>query len=280
MILAGCGNYSAHQQTMLLMGTYATIKVLPDTPANCDTMLQAFQKLQRYERIFNNYDEQSQLSQLNRMAVNRPVNPGPDLWRVIQSAQKLAEVTNGAFDITAASLKRERGYQTIILDADQKTVMIADPEAAIDLGGIATGYAMDRCVDYLRQQGIKDFFIDIGGDVYVSGTNRWGKAWQVGIRDPYDSNKIIRKLALTDKSITTSGNYVKQHIIDPRTGNVAQGTVLSVSVIADTGIDADALATAFYVMGVERTRSFLQTRVDLRVIFVVEGDKGVEVVEM
>ena len=149
-------------------------------------------------------------------------------------------------------------YRHIKLDAKQQTIAFSHPAVRIDLGGIAKGYAVDRAVQILKQQGITHAFISAGGDSYVLG-DRQGQPWRVGIRDPDDANKIIAKLPLSNVAFSTSGDYERyfdqagvriHHIINPSSGRPAS-KVRSATVIASSALQTDGLSKTAFVLGAE-----------------------------
>jgi len=280
LFLAGCGSRNQYSQTMLLMGTTATITVTPDTIAGRDAVAEVFRLLQERDKQLSYYGQESELSKLNAGAASGPVPVSKLLFNIIRRSLHYSRQTGGAFDVTATSLKQADGYKTIRLDLVQHTVHITNPEARVDLGGITVGYVLDEVVALLRSRGQKNFMIDIGGDIFVSGYNPQGKPWCCGIRDPLKQDAMIEYLALSDKSVTTSGNYLRPHIIDPQTHLPATGSVLSVTVIAPTGLDADALATAFFIMGIEKTRAFISARPDIEAVFVKQGEGKADVIRV
>jgi len=138
---------------------------------------------------------------------------------------------------------------------------------AVDLGGIAKGYAVDRAFDYCRSAGIKDFLIDLSGNMRVSGRPQWGEDWQIGVRDPFDRSRLIGKVALpSGMALATSGSYERfveiggqrySHIIDPRTGYPVTGTA-GVTILCGDATTADGLSTSFFVVGLKGTARLLQ----------------------
>jgi thiamine biosynthesis lipoprotein len=152
------------------------------------------------------------------------------------------------------------GSRDIILDNAAGTVGFAKDGMAIDMGGIAKGYATDRAVDILRKNGIRNAIVNCGGDMYCLGRRSQKLQWKVGIRHPRDKENLALELSLEDRAVDTSGDYEKyfmigqkrySHIIDPRTGYPIGGNVVSASVIAGDSVTADAFATALCILGRE-----------------------------
>jgi len=264
------------KETIITMGTTANIDVVLKSPDR-DTIKKARLALGKAERLLNGYDaafsyysEDSELSRINRTAAAHPVKASETLIDVLTKALRYSAITDGVFDVTAASLKKENGYSSIVLNKKKGTIYFKDARTKIDLGGILTGFAIDKVVEYFKNSGINNYLIDVGGDIYAGGLNREGNPWQIGIRNPQSQDKIIKRITISNQAITTSGNYVKKHIIDPEKKTVASGDVLSVTVIAPTCLDADVFATAFFIMGIDKTKVFIKNK-GVKAIFIVNG---------
>ena len=204
--------------------------------------------------------------------------------QLLQSALALSDETGGAFDITIAPLvtawgitsdtprvpSQEEiasllplvGSEHVRIDGNRVTL---DAGCAVDLGGIAKGYASDRVAQIFREQGVTGT-ASLGGNVYVSGKKSDGSAWRVAVRDPQNTDDYAAVLALEDVFAITSGGYqryftapdgtVYQHILDPKTGYPVQSDLLSVTIVSDSGTLADACSTALYVMGEQEAVNF------------------------
>ncbi|MDO8580889.1 MAG: FAD:protein FMN transferase [Candidatus Omnitrophota bacterium] len=273
-----------------LMWTTATIDVCKNRQAVEEREAAYKDVWARLDEIawkMNVFDEKSDVTKVNQ-AYPQAAAVGQDTYYVIEQALRFNRLTNGAFDITvwplmqlwkkaqtANQLPSEDeihqvqeavgGHQIRLLGGFY--VQLLHPATRLDLGGIAAGYAIDEAARIFRAQGIKDFFIDIGGDIYAGGKNCQGQDWRVGIRDPHDLAKIVDVVHLSDASVTTSGNYSKfmeiqgkrwSHIINPLTG-YPQEDVISATFIAPTGIEGDALAKAPSVLGAEKGLAFVDS---------------------
>jgi len=201
---------------------------------------------------------------------------------VVRRALKTAESTGGAFDPTVKPLVDHWGFgpeaDTEPLDEIMKAVgwqkvrveegslIKANPAVQLDLSAIAKGYGVDAVAEVIRSFGIKNFLVEIGGEIVVSGLNPDRKPWRVGIESPAGTG-IFQTLELSDGAMATSGDYRNfrtredgsrfSHIIDPKTGRPAETDVASVSVLANSCMDADAVATALFVMGSETGMEWL-----------------------
>ena len=195
---------------------------------------------------------------------------------------EISQLTGGAFDITVAplvnawgfgfdpssdkkwlsaaeidSIKQFVGYKKVWIE--DSVVVKADPRVRLDASAIAKGYGCDLVAEYLRAKGCKNFMVDIGGELVVSGVNPHGKKWRVGVSKPENTteNNVVVVLEVTDCAVATSGNYrqfyqtedgMVGHTIDPRTGRPAVNNIVSATIIAPTCMEADALATAAMVI--------------------------------
>ncbi len=261
------------------MGTRFRIAVrAPAGPAVQQAIDAAFEEIERIERLLSNFRDDSEISAVNRSAGRGPVAVGADLLAVLDRALTISSLTRGAFDITFAACQgiwsvRERriareeeiqgclahvGYQRVALDRGAAAVLLPDPQMRLGLGGIAKGYGIDRAAAVLERAGILEWAVDGGGDIRVRA--REGvEPWTMGIAHPRRSGESLGTLVLHSGAVATSGDYERyfehdgiryHHIIDPATGRPARRSVAA-TVLAATAMDADALATALFVLGPE-----------------------------
>lgn len=218
----------------------------------------AFVEISRLEKLFNRFDEESELTKLNRSAFKKGVVIRPELFGIIKDSIYYSEITNGSFDITARPFKRGE-YKDIVLNEERLSVRYLSEDISIDLGGIAKGYAVDRAKNILLSCGIKNAMVDIGGNIYVLGSAPGKNGWIIGIQDPMEKGKIVRKLNLKNRAVSTSGNYERgAHIIDPATGNPIE-RMIGVTIVSNTAEEADALSTTVFVMGPEKGKEFIES---------------------
>jgi thiamine biosynthesis lipoprotein len=230
------------------------------------------------------------------------------MFRVIfEKAMQVSEASNGAFDITVGPLvsawgfglsnrlqmNQSRvdsilpliGYKKVKLIGNK--ILKTNPNISLDFNAIAQGYSVDVLGAFLLSRGITDFLVDIGGEVIARGSKPDGTPWNVAVELPSksadDDRKIQAVLRLQNKAISTSGNYRKfyeengirySHTIDPSTGYPVKHSLLSVSVLADDCITADAYATVLMVMGLEKGKLFLQSHPELEAYFIFSGSDG------
>lgn len=267
---------------------------------------QAFDEVDRIDRLMSHYKAESPLSRINREAATSPVPLEPELFDFIADAIRYSRDSDGAFDITVGPLMKVWGFfrgegklasdhdietvrpvvgwQHVIMDAEHRTIRFDRPGVELDLGGIAKGYAVDRVVKLLKAANVNAALISAGGStIYGLGTPPNHHAWTVSIQDPIDSDKVARDVELKDRALSVAGSSEKSfevdgvrysHIMDPRTGRPVQG-VLSVAVITATGTEGDALDDAFFVLGPVRSRKYLKLLSDVEMFFFLpDGQKG------
>ena len=227
---------------------------------------------------------------------------------VFRLAQKINEDTEGAFDITVAplvnawgfgfkngvnpdekvidSLRQVVGLHKVRLEGDK--IVKTDPRVMLDCSAIAKGYGVDVVANLLRKFGIKNFMVEIGGEVVTSGVNRERMPWRIGVTKPTDdslsiNNELQTVINVTDKAMATSGNYRNfyykggrkyAHTIDPKTGYPVQHSILSATVITNDCATADAYATSFMVMGLEKSKKVLERHPEMMVYFIYSDEKG------
>jgi thiamine biosynthesis lipoprotein len=254
------------------MGTRIAVELWHEDPGQAEAAIDAvIAEMQRIDELMSSYKPESQLSRINRDAATAPVKVDPELAGLIARALEFSELSDGAFDITYASVGylydyRERrhpseaqiqaalpaiSWRHVVVDRKASTVRFLMPGVRIDLGGIAKGYAVDSSIRILRALGITNATVTAGGDSRILGDRR-GRPWIVGIRHPDDPDRIIARIPLEDAAISTSGDYERyfdedgvryHHIIDPHTGKSPVG-VRSVTVIGPEAVITEGLTNA------------------------------------
>ncbi len=241
----------------------------------------AFDEVRQLDDLLSNYKPDSEWSEVNRRAAAGPVKISPELFRVLSACAEYSRESEGAFDITVGPLMKvwgfykgtghlphraevqaamtKVGYRHMHLDPKAQTVWFDRPGVEIDPGGIGKGYAVDRMVEVLRRNGVETALVaGSGSSIYGMGAPPDSpQGWRVDIKDPRDTRKSAAQVFLKDMSMSTSGSYEKffraegriyAHIMDPRTGYPAQGSV-SVSVIAPRTLDSEAWAKPYFING-------------------------------
>ena len=233
----------------------------------------------------SNYRSESEVSRITGPPASKKSGSPPETLEVIERALFFSRLSGGAFDITIGpvfrlwnfregkipeqvlvqeNLKRV-DYRKIRVDSAHSSVFLAEPRMEIDLGAIAKGYAVDRACESLQRKGIENFLVNAGGDLKVRGEKEPGLPWVVGIQHPRLPSEFIAKLRPRNAAVATSGDYEKffvkegeryHHILNPVTGKPAR-QCQSVTVMAPSAMDADALATAVFVLGPAKGLSLL-----------------------
>jgi thiamine biosynthesis lipoprotein len=282
--IAGCsriGRPKDYSRVEPVMGTFVQVKVYaPDRPENevkraIDGAMELAREL---EKSFSAFDPESEVNKLNGAG---KAKVSTELFNLIKEAKRVSDITGGEFDITVAPVMKANGfygdmpeelleeipdtfegvgYENVQLGADSRTVTLVNG-AWIDLSGIAKGYIVDRMAAYFRGKGLEGVLVNAGGDLYC-GRREKGHPWKIGIREPGGSN-IVATLFLEDTAVATSGDYenvifdektgeVISHIIDPASDKAVKDESTSVTVLASSCTEADALATGMLAMGTEK----------------------------
>lgn len=286
-ISTACSNNSLKRatSTRLAMGTTVTVIYLHGPGIDTEKVTNGvFDEINRLSGIMSHYDENSQLSRLNREGVLE--NADPQLAKVIQNALEINKLTKGAFDITILPIielfrdrfkenkvPREAEIKEVLglvgsdkIEISGRNIRLKKKGMKITLDGLAKGYIVDMASNVLVDYGIKNYLINAGGDIKTAGLREDGRPWKVAIQDPAERNNHLDVIELTDSSVATSGNYenyfdaekIFHHIADPKTG-FSPVLNSSASIIAPTSMKADALATALMVMAPGYGISFINS---------------------
>jgi thiamine biosynthesis lipoprotein len=293
----------------VVMGTFArVIGVAADSGTAKRCIEAAFAEITKVDELMSDYKGDSEISEVNRDGSKRAVKVSEPTYKVLQKAVEFSKLTGGAFDVTVgplvdlwrsaeeansiptdtefAEVRSMVGYDKLILDSNEMTVRFAAKGMRLDLGGIAKGYAIDGAVGAMQKEGALGGMIDIGGDIQCFGAPPEGKErWRIGLQDSRavggepGQGQILMVLELTDAAIATSGDYQRfvliegerySHIIDAETG-YGSDELTSVTIIGKSAIDADLLATAVSVMGVEGGLALVEERPDTEAILVTSA---------
>jgi thiamine biosynthesis lipoprotein len=291
------------------MGTSVSVYFWSDDDAKAAQAADAvFAEMKRLDELMTTWLPDSEVSRVNAAAGVAPVAVSDETFAVIARAQDIAVRTRGVFDITVgafrglwkfdqdmdgtlpdpAEVKRRLaliGYQHLVLDRAKRTVFLRKQGMSITLGGIAKGYAVDRCAELLRKLGFKSFMMQAGGDMYVAG-KKGTDPWVVGIRDPRDfEGRYFATAPVEDHSFSTSGDYERgfvkggvryHHILDPRTGQPAHAS-RSVTIRARDAFTADAWSKVMFILGPKEALQVIQREKleDFEVIWVDDQNQVV-----
>lgn len=277
------------------MGTRVQVEIWhPDAHRAQALIDQVFAEIQRIENVMSPYIDVSLLSQVNREAAGQAVKIDDELFYLIKKSLYYSAKTQGAFDISFASvghlydyrsgkkpsaqqLKAKLpavNYRSVVLNEVTKTIRFLHPQTKIDLGGIAKGYVVDRCIELLQQQGVTSAVVSAGGDSRLLGDRR-GRPWYVGVKNPRGEGNVM-KLPLVNVAISTSGDYERfyefegeryHHILNPQTGTPAKN-IQSVTIIADQAIDSDALSTSVFVLGKDKGLKLVESLPNVSAIII------------
>jgi thiamine biosynthesis lipoprotein len=314
LLLLGCVSLPVHAEWLErtvdgIMGTRIMVKLWAEDRAAGEQAIDAVMAdMQHVDETMSTYKPTSEVSKVNAEAADRAVPISSDLYSLLDTALEYSRITEGAFDITYASVgymydfrahvrpteQQIRSalpavnYRHVLLDPKQRTVRFAQRGVRIDLGGIAKGWAVDRGIAILQQRGYTHALVNAGGDSRVIGDRR-GEPWVIGISDPNHPERYFTRIPLADTAYSTSGDYERyydengvryHHIIDPHTGHSAS-RVRSATVIAPTATRTDGLSKTAFVLGAEEALRIYATLPDVEAILVTpEGrvlyTKGLE----
>ncbi len=305
LLSLGCSKRppSVFKRQQMLMGTIVEITAISIEEEKADLAITAgFKEIRRLEEMMSTYIDESEISKVNREAGIEGVKVDQELFDVVKTSLKVSENTGGGFNIAVGpaiklwdiggeerlpaeneleSIKPVIDYKEISLDEEGRKLFLRKTGMEIDLGGIAKGYAADRTEEIIKGLGIKDGIIAVAGDLKVFGKRPDKKPWKVGIRHPRKEGTILAEIELSDEAISTSGDYERyfikdgvryHHILDPVTLQPAR-ECQSVTIIAKSGITADAYATGIFIMGTERGMELIERLPDIEGVIVDKDGK-------
>ncbi|WP_447637673.1 FAD:protein FMN transferase [Flavobacterium microcysteis] len=270
------------KRTVKLMGSRFDITISAKSATEAEAYIDsAIIEIERIENVISEWREETLVSEINRNAGIKPVKVTPELFGLTERALQFSKMTDGAFDISFASMDKiwkydgsmtavpseesvkksvqKVGYKNIILDKKNSTIFLKLPGMKIGFGSIGKGYAADKTKELMISKGVPAGIINASGDMNTWGKQPDGKEWTVGITNPMNQNKVFATFPLSGNAVVTSGDYEKfvilegkkySHIIDPRTGYPARG-ISSVTVFASSAELANGFSTSIMVMGKE-----------------------------
>ncbi len=288
------------------MGTTYSIKIkTADAVVNQEKIRADIEKiLLEINRKMSTYIVDSELSVINFSNSLDSNLISDDLFKVISHANTISKTTNGAFDITVGPLvnlwgfgpnksenkippneeieliKKNIGYKKIYLNKETTSIKKLHPDLYVDLSGIAKGFAVDKIALYLNSYNLENYLVEIGGELIAKGTNEDNEVWQIGIENP--NNNLAKIIGLKDIAMATSGDYRNyfekngvrySHTINPNTGKPIKHKLASVTVLDKTAMNADALATAFMVLGPAKTIE-LANELKIGVYLIIKNDEN------
>jgi thiamine biosynthesis lipoprotein len=283
-------------RTEAIMGTRIYVELWDRDGQHAQAAIDAVMtEMRRIDELMSHYKPESQLSQINARAAVEPVQVDKELFDLIKLSTHYSQITEGAFDITYASVGHLYDYphhvkptdeqikaalpavnwRNMLLDPVHHTVRFEHKGMRIDLGGIGKGYAVDRGIDILKSRGIDHALVTAGGDSRIIG-DRNGRPWLVAIRHPDDERKVVTRIPLSDTAISTSGDYERffdengvryHHIIDPRTGHSAS-KVRSATILGPTATQTDGMSKTAFVLGPDKALEIINRMPEYDAVFV------------
>jgi thiamine biosynthesis lipoprotein len=300
--LTGCGSsqhHAAQSGSYYIFDTMVSVKVYAD-----DVTEQHYEAiealLERIDQAMNRHKQGSEVDQVNQQAGIQDVPVSAETFMVVQKALGYAALSEGRFDPTIGPLVDLWGigsdharvpdddmlaqklllvnYKDIQMNQAKQSIMLARPGMSIDLGAIAKGYAADQVAEYLRSQGFKSALIDLGGNILAMGSKPKQDFWTIGMQNPESSRgDTIGTLRVTNKTIVSSGAYERfftqdgvryHHIMNAATGYPVSNNLSGVTIVTEHSIDADALSTTAFAMGLKEGLSFVESQPGVEAFFI------------
>ncbi|WP_265444637.1 FAD:protein FMN transferase [Acetivibrio straminisolvens] len=310
VLFASCGyNSSNFYETQdFLMGTFVLQKIYHE---NADAIAKEVNdRITEIEAAMTINKPRGEVNLLNDAAGKEYVSLGEDTLYVLDKAKQYSEISKGAFDVTIGPLVKSWGvftdnpkvpskteiddllnlvnYKDINIDFENSKAMLAKQGQIVDLGGIAKGFAADEAVEIYKKHGVKSAMISLGGNILTLGAKPDGRPWNVGIRNPRGKDSsYIGIVSVKDKAVVSSGDYERffkkdgvryHHILDPKTGYPANTGLIGTTIISDYSIDADALSTTVFVLGLEEGMKLIESLEGVEAVFITE-DKEIYVTD-
>lgn len=298
--LSGC-TVPPDNEALTMNGTYFdTVVQIQAWGATEEIMEHCKEMCEYYEGLFSATIDSSEISKINQ-AGGKPVTVSGETAELINKGVEYGRISGGRFDITIApasslwnftdntqkQLPDPQELAEAVTHIDYRciqisgnTVTLTDPEAQIDLGGIAKGYIADRLKEYLISEGIEHALINLGGNMLTVGGRYDGSAFRIGIQKPFaETGTAIAAISVSDKSVVSSGDYeryfakdgvIYHHILDPDTGYPVQNDLDQVTIISDESVDGDALSTTCFTLGLEEGMKLVQSMSNIEAVFVTK----------
>jgi thiamine biosynthesis lipoprotein len=284
-----------------IMGTRIYVELWDTDAAHGEASIDAVMaEMRRIDELMSHYKPESPLSHINQHAADYPVEVPKELFDLIKLSTHYSEITEGAFDITYASVGYLYDYpehvhpteaqikaalpavnwRNMKFDDARHSVFFEHKGMRIDLGGIGKGYAVDQGIGILQKRGIQHAVVTAGGDTRIIG-DHMGRAWLVAIRHPDDPKKVVTRIPLSDAAMSTSGDYERyfdengvryHHIIDPKTGHSAS-KVRSATIIGPTATQTDGMSKTAFVLGPEKALEIINRLPEYDAVFVAPDGK-------
>ena len=295
------------KRTTLLMGGRFDITIVAKDSLSAEQNIdEVIAEITRIEYLISDWKPTTQISEVNQNAGIRPVKVDREVFELTQRAIHFSEITNGGFDISFATMDRiwkfdgsmtempsaeaikksveKVGYKNIVLDSVQSTIFLKMKGMKIGFGALGEGYATDKCRTMMQAKGIKAGIINGSGDMSTWGKQPNGKDWNIGITNPFDTDKLIAVVPINNGAVTTSGSYEKfvvldgkrySHIINPATGYPVSG-LCSVTVFGPNAETANGLSTSLMVLGKKAGLELLNNYPNYNCLMITDDRKVVK----
>src|SRR3569832_114971 len=290
-----------HERNDAIMGTSIYVELWGEDSAKAEAAIDAVMAdMRRIDELMSHYKPESQLSKIYQLAAQEPVQVDPELFDLIKLSTRYSIITEGAFDITYASVGHLYDFphhvkpteaqikealpgvnwRNMLLDSEHHTVRFERPGMRIALGGIGKGYAVEHGIGILQARGFQHARVTAGGDSRSIG-DRMGRPWVVGFRNPDDKNKVVTRIPIVNSAMSTSGDYERyfdeggvryHHILDPRTGHSAS-KVRSATILGPTATETDGMSKTAFVLGPEKSLEIINRMPHYDAIFVTPDGK-------
>lgn len=289
LVLQGRSTEKLHSAYRVTMDSSVDLQFTHDNRGLASSLEnEVFAEMERLEKLFSRTIEGSEVNRINLAAGEKPVMVDEEVLYVLERALYYACLSEGYFDPTIGPLIDAWGflgqefrlpgqaeiesalalvdYSLVQVNPDSSTVFLPVTGMSIELGGIAKGYIVDKAMEILKDAGVKHAFINAGGDIGLIGSKPDGDPWRIGVRHPRE-DEIIAVFPLSGRAVVTSGDYQRfftedgvnyHHLLDPNTGYPAR-QLISVTIIAETVLEADALSTAIFILGPEKGMPLLES---------------------
>lgn len=302
-LLSGCSKNQADQTLTYTDSLFDTVISVQIYDSDDETLIDNCKEIcTKYDDMFSNTKDDSEISKINA-AKGQAVEVSDDTVSLLKTAIHYGDISNGAFDVTISPVSSLWDFQSedpeVPDDADIQSalthvnykniqihgnrVSLTDPEAAIDLGGIAKGYIADQLKDYLESEGVEHAMINLGGNVLAIGTKPDGSDYNIGIQKPFDTTgDPITSVKIADQSVVTSGDYqryfkkdgkIYHHILNPSTGYPYDNGLSSVTIVTDSSVNADALSTTCFALGLDDGMELVNSTDHVEAVFITSDNK-------
>lgn len=306
-VLYGCSkknleinNDKSYEMVQEILGTIVSGKAYGEKSK--EALEAAFERAEEIQQIMSVKSEESEISYVNSNAAKEPIKVSEELFYVVETALKYSEITEGALDVTIGKLidlwgigtenanipeeiileryKNKYNYKNVILNSKDKTIYYLNNNIKIDLGAIAKGYIADEMKVILEEANIKSAILNLGGNVITIGKKIDDSKWTVGITDPLNISNLKATVKIDNETVVTSGNYERyfevdrrryHHILNPFTAMPAEEGIVSTTIISENSMVADALSTATYILGVDKSLEIIESISGVEGIFITEN---------